>query len=68
MITNHDASIMPNFVVDNPKTETKEFMKYDRVLCDVPCSGDGTLRKNADIWPRYLAKYSSSNPSLVINS
>ena len=46
---------MPNFVVDNPKTEAKEFMKYDRVLCDVPCSGDGTLRKNADIWPRYLA-------------
>jgi len=53
VITNHDASIMPNFVVDNPKTETKEFMKYDRVLCDVPCSGDGTLRKNADIWPRW---------------
>ena len=68
MITNHDASIMPNFVVDNTKTETKEFMKYDRVLCDVPCSGDGTLRKNADIWPRYLTKYSRSNPSLIIDS
>ena len=23
---------------------------FDRVLCDVPCSGDGTLRKNAEIW------------------
>lgn len=21
-------------------------MKFDRILCDVPCSGDGTLRKN----------------------
>ena len=20
-------------------------LRYDRVLCDVPCSGDGTLRK-----------------------
>ena len=23
---------------------------FDRVLADVPCSGDGTLRKNAEIW------------------
>lgn len=30
-------------------------LKFDRVLCDVPCSGDGTLRKNADIWPKWNA-------------
>jgi hypothetical protein len=23
------------------------------VICDVPCSGDGTLRKNADKWQRW---------------
>ncbi|CEM16332.1 unnamed protein product [Vitrella brassicaformis CCMP3155] len=23
---------------------------FDRILCDVPCTGDGTLRKKADIW------------------
>lgn len=30
-----------------------EFLKYDRILCDVPCSGDGTLRKNPDIWKKW---------------
>lgn len=26
---------------------------FDRVLCDVPCSGDGTGRKNADVFTRW---------------
>jgi 16S rRNA C967 or C1407 C5-methylase (RsmB/RsmF family) len=25
-------------------------LRYDRILADVPCSGDGTLRKSPDIW------------------
>jgi hypothetical protein len=28
-------------------------VKFDRVVCDVPCSGDATLRKNADKWLRW---------------
>uniref|UniRef100_A0A8W8K335 tRNA (cytosine(34)-C(5))-methyltransferase n=1 Tax=Magallana gigas TaxID=29159 RepID=A0A8W8K335_MAGGI len=49
-IINHDASYLPNLRYgDGPC----EFVKYDRILCDVPCSGDGTLRKNQDIWSKW---------------
>ena len=28
-------------------------LQFDRILCDVPCSGDGTLRKNLRLWSRW---------------
>lgn len=31
----------------------ENILKFDRILCDVPCTGDGTLRKNADIWTKW---------------
>lgn len=30
-------------------------LKFDRILADVPCSGDGTLRKSPDIWASWSA-------------
>lgn len=27
--------------------------RFDRILADVPCSGDGTMRKNPDIWQKW---------------
>ena len=59
IITNHDASIMPNIQVSDANG-TKTNLLFDRVLCDVPCSGDGTLRKNADIWPKWSAATSTN--------
>lgn len=54
-VTNVDASNMANITVawkgerEMDKIQRRE-LKYDRVLVDVPCSGDGTLRKNLAIW------------------
>eukprot|EP01047_Picozoa_sp_COSAG01_P074004 COSAG01_NODE_12230_length_1777_cov_1.056615_3_plen_223_part_01 len=28
-------------------------LRYQRILCDVPCSGDGTLRKNRSMWSKW---------------
>jgi multisite-specific tRNA:(cytosine-C5)-methyltransferase len=33
----------------NFKSGTGQLL-FDRILCDVPCSGDGTMRKNLGIW------------------
>jgi 16S rRNA C967 or C1407 C5-methylase (RsmB/RsmF family) len=30
-----------------------DYFAYDRILCDVPCSGDGTMRKSPDIWRKW---------------
>lgn len=54
-VTNVDASAWPK--VQIPWKGDKEDapigareLKFDRILGDVPCSGDGTLRKNVGIW------------------
>ncbi|KAK9844371.1 hypothetical protein WJX74_001555 [Apatococcus lobatus] len=51
LITNHDATRFPLVGAKNPKLGS--VVQYDRILCDVPCSGDGTIRKASDIWRRW---------------
>ncbi|KAK7059594.1 S-adenosyl-L-methionine-dependent methyltransferase [Favolaschia claudopus] len=48
MVTNLDASIYP--ALKMPNGNRMETLLFDRILCDVPCSGDGTMRKNLGIW------------------
>lgn len=48
MVTNLDASNYPVIKIPTPKGPRA--LLFDRILCDVPCSGDGTIRKNIGIW------------------
>jgi multisite-specific tRNA:(cytosine-C5)-methyltransferase len=52
LVTNHEAQLFPSIVDTDPTSCDGEYM-WDRILCDVPCSGDGTLRKCPDIWRKW---------------
>ncbi|XP_061225638.1 RNA cytosine C(5)-methyltransferase NSUN2 [Neopsephotus bourkii] len=56
MVVNHDASSIPYLQID--VDGRKEVLFYDRILCDVPCSGDGTMRKNIDVWKKWTTQNS----------
>lgn len=47
IITSHDATIFPGLRYNGKQ------LQFDSILCDVMCSGDGTLRKSADLWTRW---------------
>uniref|UniRef100_A0A8C2D8B7 tRNA (cytosine(34)-C(5))-methyltransferase n=1 Tax=Cyprinus carpio TaxID=7962 RepID=A0A8C2D8B7_CYPCA len=56
MVVNHDASSIPRLYFD--QDGKKDILFYDRILCDVPCSGDGTMRKNIDVWKKWTTSNS----------
>jgi multisite-specific tRNA:(cytosine-C5)-methyltransferase len=58
VVTNHDATMYPSIKLpsDPPtpgKPQKNRYLKFDRILADVPCSGDGTTRKNRTIWSEW---------------
>ncbi|KAH8159364.1 hypothetical protein CIB48_g8884 [Xylaria polymorpha] len=55
IVTNHDATLFPSLRIgrDPENPNVPRYLKFDRILADVPCSGDGTLRKNVDLWKNW---------------
>ncbi|KFK30577.1 hypothetical protein AALP_AA7G279900 [Arabis alpina] len=51
IVTNNEGQHFPN--CNSKGTSSIDQLLFDRVLCDVPCSGDGTLRKAPGIWRRW---------------
>ncbi|XP_048464605.1 RNA cytosine C(5)-methyltransferase NSUN2 [Rhincodon typus] len=57
MVVNHDASNIPGLQMADADGQ-RNILFYDRILCDVPCSGDATLRKNIDVWKKWTTSNS----------
>ena len=58
-VTCHNATKFPNVessLVFAPGTALGSGA-YDRIVCDVPCSGDGTLRKDIKVWKTWHPSY-----------
>lgn len=54
IVTNHDATIYPSIKLPSVPGTPNKYLKFDRILADVPCSGDGTTRKNLEIWRKWI--------------
>eukprot|EP01017_Pseudomicrothorax_dubius_P011791 TRINITY_DN1449_c0_g1_i4.p1 TRINITY_DN1449_c0_g1~~TRINITY_DN1449_c0_g1_i4.p1 ORF type:complete len:449 (-),score=120.71 TRINITY_DN1449_c0_g1_i4:1370-2716(-) len=61
VIVNHAAQFFPALYL-NTVEEAKALGKYDsrfyfdKILADVPCSGDGAIRKLPQVWQRWSAR------------
>lgn len=64
MVVTHKAQCLPPLPATFGRTEgtagsgtanvkSSSLESYDRIVCDVPCSGDGTTRKNPSVWHRW---------------
>eukprot|EP00917_Polyrhabdina_sp_WS-2016_P006579 GHVP01014670.1.p1 GENE.GHVP01014670.1~~GHVP01014670.1.p1 ORF type:complete len:737 (+),score=143.09 GHVP01014670.1:3871-6081(+) len=51
MVSNIDASFFPKMLV-----ETRQRVCFDLVLADVPCTGDGIIRKQGTSWTNWDTK------------
>lgn len=69
IVTQHAAQYFPIFKPprDAASSSTASFLQFDRVLADVPCSGDGTLRKNPDLWSKWNPRLPLGQHMLQIN-
>ncbi|KPI89946.1 putative methyltransferase [Leptomonas seymouri] len=62
MSTRCDAVQWPRLYLEDPAKPAAEPVErqFDRVICDVPCSGDGTIRKERSVAMTWSASYVKS--------
>ncbi|KAJ4833650.1 hypothetical protein Tsubulata_001279 [Turnera subulata] len=74
IVTNNEAQHFPGCRPNKNCSKASEIefepqfsqLLFDRVLCDVPCSGDGTLRKAPDMWRKWNSGMGNGLHSLQI--
>eukprot|EP01053_Blabericola_migrator_P003494 Blabericola_migrator_1__3493@NODE_2034_length_3386_cov_73_301898_g1291_i0_p1_GENE_NODE_2034_length_3386_cov_73_301898_g1291_i0NODE_2034_length_3386_cov_73_301898_g1291_i0_p1_ORF_typecomplete_len786_score154_99Methyltr_RsmBF/PF01189_17/1e50FtsJ/PF01728_19/0_0012Amidohydro_1/PF01979_20/0_073Methyltr_RsmF_N/PF17125_5/0_32Methyltr_RsmF_N/PF17125_5/1_5e04DUF3024/PF11225_8/22DUF3024/PF11225_8/42_NODE_2034_length_3386_cov_73_301898_g1291_i04632820 len=55
IVSLHNAALYPRLFTNDSEGHPT-VLKFDGVLCDVPCSGDGTMRKAPRIWKTWDCK------------
>jgi tRNA (cytosine34-C5)-methyltransferase len=68
----HNATKFPNvlaplvYQATTTNSSAHSPLPYDRIICDVPCSGDGTLRKDIKVWKTWHPSYGIQLHSLQL--
>lgn len=56
VITNHFAQFFPELKYRDFKKGDDVRVRYDRIICDVPCSSDAAIRKIPQKWSKWSTK------------
>ena len=60
VITNHQAQLFPELKYKDCKPGEDTRVRFDRIVCDVPCSSDAAIRKIPTKWAKWNTKDSQS--------
>ena len=66
VITNHNAQVFPELKYKDCKVGEDRRVRYDRIVCDVPCSSDAAIRKIPTKWQEWSTKGGQSLHALQI--
>ena len=56
VITNHNAQVFPDLFFKDCAIGEDKRVRYDRIVCDVPCSSDAAIRKIPTKWQEWGTK------------